>query len=456
MLFRLLKSEGLAHNSYYVSAGGEAMVIDPRRDIDAYLELARYNQDRIRYILETHCNEDYVIGSTALQAASGAQILHGSAIDFEYGSPMREGDEIGVGRLRVRALETPGHTDESMSYALVDTETSGDPVMVFTGDALFIGATGRVDLYGPDEKERLAEQLHRSLFEKILPLGDQVMLFPAHGAGSVCGSGMVDRDLSTLGVERLFNESLKLREREKFVSSKVDEKHVRPPYFARMEEYNRRGNAPIFERLPRPPPLSPGEFAERVHAGALIVDTRMPQAFAAGHIPGSYNIWLDGLPGYLGWIAPLDAEILFVLPDHAEQKKAVLHAFRTGYDEIGGYLRGGFESWQNEGREVGRHGTMDTHELRRRLDSGEKVTVLDVRKPDEWEEGSIDGAEKIFVGELEQKLDRIPRDQTLVAMCSVGHRGGLAASILARHGFRDVYNYLGGFTAWSRGPSARS
>lgn len=449
MLFRHIKSAGLAHRSYYIADGGEAIVIDPRRDIDGYLELARQNGDRIRYVLETHRNEDYVIGSTALVDATGARVLHGKHLDFEYGEPVQEGDEIGAGRLKLRALETPGHTDESMSYALVDTDQAHDPVMVFTGDALFVGTTGRTDLYGPDEARRLAETLYESLFGKLLPLGDQVLLYPAHGSGSVCGSGMVDRDVSSLGIERKHNPGLDVTDRDEFVRRKLAEKPVRPPYFQRMEEWNRKGNAPIYARLPAPPPLSPTELAEQA-SHARVVDLRMPQAFASGHIPGSYNIWLGGVSGYLGWIVPPGEPLLLVLPQEADIEQVTRRLLRLGYDETVGYLRGGFEAWQNEGRKVAKHGTLDTHELQARMRRGEKLHILDVRAPEEFEAGSIPGAQPHFVGELEETLGDVPADATLVSMCSVGHRGGIGASILARHGFSRVYNYLGGYTAWQQ------
>lgn len=449
MFFRQVDSPGLAHRSYYLAHDGEAIVIDPRRDVDVYLELARRNGDRVRYVLETHRNEDYVIGSTALAAATGASILHGKNLDFEYGEPVQEGDEVGAGRLRLRTLETPGHTDESVSYALVDTDTATAPIMVFTGDALFVGTTGRTDLYGPDEAERLARALYESLFGKILPLGDHVLLYPAHGSGSVCGSGMIDRDASSLGIERKHNPGLDVADRDGFVQQKLTEQHVQPPYFRRMEEWNRKGNAPVYGQLPFPPPLSPSEFAEQSRR-AYIMDLRMPQAFAGGHIPGSYNLWMGGLSGYLGWIVPPGEPVAFVLPQHADLEEVARAAFRLGYDDMVGYLRGGFDAWQNDGREVSKHGTLDTHELLSRLDRGEEIHVIDVRKPDEVQEGTLAGAQPIFVGDLERRLDRIPRGATLVSMCSVGHRGGLGASILSRHGFEHVYNYLGGYAAWQR------
>jgi hydroxyacylglutathione hydrolase len=449
MLFRCIKSEGLAHHSYVLADGAEAAVVDPRRDIDAYLELVRQGDYRIRWILETHRNEDYVIGSPALAAATGAEVVHSSHLDFGYGSDVIDGDTFSVGRLRIRVLETPGHTPESLTFCVADTQASDQPILAFTGDALFVGDTGRTDLLGLDQAPHLAGLLYDSLFHKILPLGDGVVLCPGHGGGSVCGGAISDREVSSLGFERLHNPKLNVGGLQEFVRMKLAEKHLVPPYFRRMEEWNLRGNAPIHDRLPVPPALSPGELAERMQQGAVLVDTRTPPAFAGGHIPGSYNIWRDGLAAYLGWIVPVDRPLLLVLAEHEDLEEVTRTLLRIGFDRMDGYLRGGFESWQNQGREVQRHHTIDTATLAARLDRDEDLLVLDVRKPSEWQQGTIEGARAIFVGELEQRLDDLPRAAPVVTMCSVGHRGGIAASILVKHGFREVYNYLGGYTAWS-------
>jgi hydroxyacylglutathione hydrolase len=454
MYLERIVSEGLAHASYFVADGGQAVVIDPRRDVDVYLELARRQRSRILAVCETHRNEDYVVGSTALAAATGADILHSSRLPFGYGSGVTEGDALAFGRLRLRVIETPGHTDESLSFALSDTAASDDPFAVFTGDALFVGDTGRTDLYGAEEAQRVARSLPAGLFDKILPLGDGVLLFPAHGAGSVCGGAISHRDASSLGFERLHGEHL-LRDRDAFVRAKLAERHLVPPYFRRMEEWNQRGSAPIHERVPWLSPLSAGELAERAEGGAVVVDARMPQAFAGGHVPGSYNVWLEGLSSYLGWVVPPGRELLLVLPEEASIEHVTRVLLRIGYDEIGGYLRGGFESWQDAGRPIGRLGTLDTGAVERMVGRGE-ATILDVRKPSEWEDRAFPDALRIFVGELEARISEVPTDRAVVSTCSVGHRGGLAASILARHSVPRVYNYLGGTTAWKARRSGRA
>ena len=450
MIFRRIKSRGISHNSYFLANGGEAIVIDPRRDVDVYLELAREHGARIRTILETHRNEDYAIGSTALQAATDAEILHSGATEFAYGTAVGEGDTCGAGKLELRVLETPGHTLDSLTFVLRDRRSGPEPLMAFTGDTLFVGDTGRVDLLGPDMSGELANRLHASLFEQILPLGEGVLLCPAHGGGSVCGGAILDRDESSLGYELLTSSKL-TRDREAFVEAKLREQHVKAPYFARMEEWNQQGNAPIHPRVPNPDPLRVGELAELLEDGVTLVDARMPQAFAGGHIPGSVNIWAKGLAAYMGWIVPVGGRYALILPEAEEVGSVMRTLLRIGYDECVGYLRGGFESWQDEGRPLGRHGTIDTRRLRERLGSGPDAPfILDVRKPDEWEQGAIDGAEHIFLGHLEDRLGDLPRDRDIVTVCSVGHRGGVAASLLAKHGFDRANNYLGGFTAWSQ------
>ncbi|MHA1132609.1 MAG: MBL fold metallo-hydrolase [Candidatus Helarchaeota archaeon] len=229
MFLKRIESEGLAHFSYLIGAKNEAIVIDPRRDCQVYYDLAREEEIKIKYIFETHRNEDYVIGSAELAHLAGAEIFHGAGLDFKYGTPIQDGQAFNFGDLILKALHTPGHTDESMSYTLHDPSAGSEPIMIFTGDALFIGDVGRIDLYGPEEAPRLAEALYDSIFDKILPLGDGVILLPAHGAGSVCGGNIATREYSTLGLERLQNPVLQ-KSKEEFIQFKVSEEHDRPPY----------------------------------------------------------------------------------------------------------------------------------------------------------------------------------------------------------------------------------
>ncbi len=447
MIFERIKSEGLAHNSYFIGSGSKAAVIDPRRDSQVYLDLALKHGMKIKYILETHRNEDYIIGSIGLAANSGAEIYHGPWLDWKYGNTLKDGQEFYLGKLVLSALHTPGHTDESMSYVVTDTASGKAPVMVFTGDALFVGDTGRVDLYGMTEVPRMSANLYDSIFKSILPLGDSVILCPAHGAGSVCGMKIADRDESTLGIERIQNPVLQYTEKDAFMRYKAAERPERPPYFEVMEKYNQYGPPPL-QCLPEVPPLSPGEFKSEMDKGALVVDTSLPAAFGGAHIKGSYSIWLEGLSTFAGWILPYDKPILLVLEDQDHLEKAIRYLIRLGFDKIAGFLKGGIEGWYDAGFQTESLPLLSVHQLKEMLDRKENLTVLDARRQDEWNSGHIEGAMHVFVGHVENKLEEIPRDRPVAVLCSVGHRAGIAASILLRTGYPMVYNVLGSVTAW--------
>jgi hydroxyacylglutathione hydrolase len=271
MFFERIKSEGIAHNSYLIGSETDAAVIDPRRDCQVYIDLAQQKGLRIKYIFETHRNEDYVIGSVELSHFTGAEIYHGPGLDWKYGNTLREGQVFQIGKLRLTAIHTPGHTNESMSYTVADLPTGEATVMVFTGDALFVGDVGRTDLYGPKEAPRLASNIYDSIFNKLIPLGDGVILYPAHGAGSVCGMNIANRDESTLGVERVQNPLLQMS-KDEFIKYKVAERLERPHYFRQMEKYNLEG-PPFLGCLPLPAPLTPAEFEEEMERGVVVVDT---------------------------------------------------------------------------------------------------------------------------------------------------------------------------------------
>jgi hydroxyacylglutathione hydrolase len=446
VIFQRVKSAGIAHNSYFIGSGSEAAVIDPRRDAQVYIDLAQQHGLKIKHILETHRNEDYVIGSLELNSATGAAIYHGPGLDWQHGQTLKDGQVFQIGSLRLKAIHTPGHTDESMSYALTDLASGEATVMVFTGDALFVGDVGRTDLYGPEEAPRLAASLYDSIFNKLLPLGDGVILCPAHGGGSVCGINIANRDESTLGTERAQNPLLRLT-RDEFIKRKLAEHPERPHYFRQMEKYNLEG-PPLLSCMPLPSPLTPAEFREAMGKGAQVVDTSEPAAFGGAHIKGAYSIWLEGLPIFGGWVLSYDKPILLVLEDEAHLEKAVRYLIRAGYDRITGYLKDGTEGWYNAGFPVESLPLLSVHHLKDMLDRGEEMVVLDTRGQDEWETGHIRGARHIYVGHLEERLAEVPKNKPVAVICNVGHRAGLGASILLRTGFSPVYNVLGSVKAW--------
>ena len=446
MIFERIKSEGIAHNSYFIGSSSDAAVIDPRRDCQIYAEIAQQHGMKIKHVLETHRNEDYVIGSLELNRLTGAEIYHGPGLDWKYGNTLKDGQVFQIGNLKLSAIHTPGHTDESMSYALSDLSSGEATVMVFTGDALFVGDVGRTDLYGSQEAPRMSSNLYNSIFNKLLPLGDGVILCPGHGAGSVCGMNIADRNESTLGIERVQNPLLQMS-RDDFIKYKVTAKPERPHYFRRMEVHNLEG-PPLLGCMPLPSPLTPTEFREEMEKGAVVIDTSEPAAFGGAHIKGAYSIWLEGLPVFAGWVLSYDKPILLVLEDESHLERAVRYLIRAGYDWIVGFVKGGTEGWYNAGFPTESLHLLSVHQLKSMIDRAEELVILDTRTQDEWDSGHIEGALHIYVGHLEERLDKVPADKPVAVICNVGHRAGIGASILLRVGFTQVYNVLGSVKAW--------
>jgi hydroxyacylglutathione hydrolase len=448
MFFQRLKTPGLGHNSYVLGCGdGLAVVIDPRRDVADYLCLARENNLSIAYVLETHRQEDYEFGSRTLAQVTGAKIVGGSHALFGEMDVKLEGDEeLKVGTTRIVALVTPGHTPESMSYA-VYVKDSGDKCWgVFTGDTLFVGDTGRTDLPDPEKAGDNAGILYDAIHRKIAPLGDHTLLFPAHGAGSACGGNISERDDSTLGIERATNAVFK-KSRRDFVAHKLAVKMARPPYFEHMEKVNLLPGRPL-QSPSGAQVLQPSEFQRRMKEG-LVIDTRSPEAFAAAHIPGAYNIWLDGVPAFGGWIANENTRIFLVAAGLKAMELAVMSLARIGIDTVEGILANGIEGWRDQGLPLESLATTNASETANWMQQG-LVHVLDVRDDYEWDEKHIPGAVHCFVGYLEDKLPLLPKDSEIVVHCNVGHRSGVAASILKRNGFTRIHNMLGGISAWEK------
>jgi hydroxyacylglutathione hydrolase len=460
LIFKQVKSEGIAHISYFIGSENEAVVIDPRRDCDIYLNFAKQNLMNIKYIFESHRNEDYVIGSKELAYFTGAKIYHGPKLPFKYGEVLKEDQEFTFGTLKLSTLYTPGHTDESVSFVLTDsTMNKKIPIMIFSGDALFAGDVGRIDFYGPKEAPRLAENLYDSIFNKILPLGDGVILWPGHGAGSVCGKSISDREYSTLGLERLSNPVLQ-KTKEDFIEFKVNEHHEYPPYFRKMEQYNLEG-PPLLKIIPDPPALSPRKFQQYIKQGALVIDARKPPAFGGAHIKDSYNIWLNGIPVFAGWVLSYDKPILLILESGEQLETAVRYLIRLGYDNIEGYLCAdtdscGLKSWYIEDYPMSHSKMLTVQELKRKLNQGNNLTILDVRSDEEWKTSHIKGALHIYVGHLEKKLKEIPTNHPIVVICSIGNRASFGASILRRGGFKDIYPVLGGMIAWNKAENPKN
>ncbi|HUS58338.1 MAG TPA: MBL fold metallo-hydrolase [Planctomycetota bacterium] len=443
MFFETVYTPGLAHMSYVIGDAGKAAVIDPRRDSEVYIRIAGEHQARITHVFETHRHEDFVIGSIDLARRTGARICHSRALDFDYGEGTSEGESFEFGSIGLSVLATPGHTDESISLVMTDAVSGAGPVAVFTGDALFVGGVGRTDFY-PDRAEQAASALYDSIFEKLLPLGDGVLLHPAHGAGSVCGISMWSRRFSTLGYERRHSFALQ-KSRSEFIRHKLNEHHYKPPYFACMHRWNKEGAVPL--AMPVPEALQPGEFSTAVRAGMVVVDVREPEAFIGAAVPGSLSLPLDMLASFAGWLLSYDDEIGLVADGYAQVEDAVLGLVRMGYERVSAFLAGGMPAWQSSGREYQSIPAVNAQRLLERIESGEKFLLLDVRSQGEYDRDHIPDSLHIYVGELAARLKEVPEQRPVTCFCSTGRWATTAASILCRGGIEMVEDCLGSMEA---------
>ncbi len=443
MLFERFEASGLAHYSYLVGDGTAAAVIDPRRDAAVYQRVALRNGMRITTILETHRHEDFVSGSVELASRTGARIYHADAqLAYAYGEPTTAGQRFPVGRLALEALATPGHTPGSVAYLLYDPK--GRLWMAFSGDTLFAGDVGRVDLVEGGDPLAMAELLYDSLHRRLLPLGDEVIVCPAHGAGSVCGVAIAERMITTIGLERRFNPRLQL-DRSAFLRE-ASATHHRPPYFRRVELLNVRG-APLPRWFPLPEILSSERFAAALANGAAVLDVRSELAFGAAHIPGAISIGLSRVSRYVGSLVPLESPLLLV-GEGDQIVAAACELVRLGYDQVVGSLADGMSAWSQSGRAVASVDTVSVQQLCELLDDRGPVAVLDVRTTGETlSAGEIEVATHISLVELPVRLQEVPPGP-LYIFCGSGARAMTAASVLAAAGRRDLHVVLGGVTAW--------
>ena len=445
VIFERFESGGLAHYSYLIGDGGEAVVIDPRRDASVYVERAHRAGMRITRVLETHRNEDYVVGSLELADATDATVLHSGEdnLEYGYGESIHDGEPVSVGRLKLRALHTPGHTLGHMSYLLHDPD--GAPWVLFSGDALFAGDVGRTDFYGRDRLEEVTSLLYETLFGTILPLGDAVIVCPAHGAGSVCGTAIAERTWTTIGLERNHNPQLQYTDKQAFLAN-VGEMLEYPPYFRMMERLNLEG-APLMGSLLAAQPMSPHAFAAEANE-AQVVDTRTELSFGAAHVPGALSIWEGGLPSFGGWFLDYDRPILLVTDGH-EVSESVRYLMRIGYDDVVGFLAGGMLAWHKAGLASQSIETIIVQELCDRLDQEEEAWILDVRSPEEVARHEIPTAHNIHLTKLEDRMDEVPRDERIYVFCGSGRRSMVAAGLLQRAGYDTLTVVLGGLAGWS-------
>ncbi|MGM8910455.1 MBL fold metallo-hydrolase [Psychrobacter sp. 1U1] len=445
MLLEKIKTPGLAHLSYLVGSGGKAAVIDPRRDCNIYVEKARAAGLKITHIFETHRNEDLVSGAPILAELTGAVVLHGPNPEkpITYAQTTHENDCFAIGQLEIRVLETPGHTDDHISFVLFDSAYPEQAVGVFTGDALFVGDVGRTDFY-PNRRKEVAGLLYDSL-QKILALGDQALIYPAHGAGSVCGSGMAAREFSSVGHERLNNPRLQIESRDVFIDVKINENHYQPPYFRLMERLNMEGGdaAP---RIMRPRHLSLDEL--KTCDADHLIDIREPMAYAAGHLLGAMSLPVGMISAFAGWFISEGESIALIAANEEQLATAMEHLVRIALDNIvGGYV--GVVSAAAQGQKIQSTPMIDTAEVKERLNvNKDDWTLLDVRDADERASAAIKGSEHIYVGHLNERWHKLDKNQHYTLMCGSGARATVAAGWLASQGFDNIDIYLGSMSAW--------
>jgi len=451
----------LAQASYLVGDAGECAIVDPRRDVDVYIEAARRRGLAIRHVIETHLHADFVSGHVELARRTGATVWigHRAGATFAH-RDARDGDEIVLGSLALRFLETPGHTPESLCVLLLD-RTSGRPLKVLTGDTLFIGDVGRPDLVGArgHTAAQMAGMMHDSLHGKLLVLPDEVEVWPAHGAGSACGKNISSATSSTIGEQRRLNLMLQPMSRERFVELATSELLPPPRYFGHDAEINRAG-APALSDLPSPAALTPQEALARARDGAVLLDVRDAAGFGAGHLPGALNIGLTGsFAPWAGALLPLDRPVILLADDATQTAEAVMRLARVGLHDVRGVVTGGADAWRRAGAALPSLKQDRPADLSRRLAAqGGRgsprggpvgaVLVLDVRRPGEHADGHVPGAVNVPLPELERRLAELDPRRPTAVICKTGYRSSAGASLLQREGFVDVVNVAGGTEAW--------
>lgn len=453
MYFKQFYLGCLAHASYLIGSHGEAVVVDPQRDVDQYLSEADANGLKIKYVIETHLHADFVSGHRELAARTGAEIVFSEKAGATFPHrPVREGAEITIGKVVLRIIETPGHTPEGVSVLVIDTEVSPQPQKVLTGDTLFIGDVGRPDLAGGKgyTPQMMAGMMYDSLHQKLLQLADDVEVYPAHGAGSMCGRNISTQTSSTIGEQKISNYALKPMSKEDFIRMMTSELPAAPAYFSKDAEINRAGAGPL-AALPKPAALSPLEVADLISHGYVVLDVRSAAEFGAAHVPGSINIGLGGQ--FAIWAASLislQSPIVIVADSETMVDEAQTRLARVGIEKAQGYLSGGMNAWSTAGLEVKEVPQITVDQLNDLIASQTDFQVLDVRRPPEYTGGHVPGALAEPLSNLKERVPVLglePSKLTAV-ICASGYRSSAATSILQQHGFASVVNVTGGTNAW--------
>jgi len=440
----------LAHASYLIGSEGEAIVVDPQRDVDLYLKAAEEHGLKIRYVFETHLHADFVSGHKELAARTGAQIYIGAEAGAKFSHvDVRDGFELRCGHVKLQVLETPGHTAESICLLVTDQEKSPRPWAVLTGDTLFLGDVGRPDLSKNHTPQQLAGMLYDSLHNKLMALPDDVLVYPAHGAGSLCGKNMRAERSSTIGTERLTNYALQIKTRDDFIKELTTNLPTRPEYFLQDAEINREG-APALGELPALDGVSPSKLELLLKRGAMALDVRPVEQFAEAHVPGSINIALSGqFASWAGTLLGVNARPILIADSGEQLNEARMRLARVGIEGSSGYLEGGMAAWKAAGLPTESVAQITVEELQRTIGQGQ-LHVLDVRREGEWNAAHVEGAEWAALDNFRTTLPEMDRNTPIAVHCKSGYRSMIACSFLQRAGYHNVTNVRGGFDAWQQ------
>ncbi len=450
MYFKQFYLACLAHASYLIGSHGEAAVVDPQRDVDEYLAEASAQGLQIKYVIETHLHADFVSGHREIAARTGAEIVFGEKAGIEFAHrAVRDGEEIRIGTVVLKFMETPGHTPEGICVLVTDTEAPDEPQKLLTGDTLFIGDVGRPDLAGGKgyTPQMMAEMMYDSLHGKLLQLSDEVEVYPAHGAGSMCGKNMSKETSSTIGEQRKFNYALRPMTKDEFVTMMTADLPEAPIYFPKDAEINRSGARGLSEIQP-PSPLSPQQVSELQQQGYVLLDVRSAADFGSAHVPGSMNIGLGGqFAMWAGSLIPLNAAIVVIADTTAQVDESVVRLARVGIENVKGYLEGGVESWRAAGLPVNAIEQVTVAQLKEQMANGD-LQILDVRRPAEYVSGHVPRAFNAPLASLDKSPLPLEKDKLTAVICAGGYRSSAAASLLQKQGFSNLLNVSGGTGAW--------
>lgn len=444
----------LAQGAYYIVSEKEAVLVDPLRETGPYLDKLRKDGVQLKYILETHFHADFVSGHVDLAAQTGATVVYGPTAQPDFGAYVAaDGEEFGIGKIKIKVLHTPGHTMESSCYLLLDE--NGQQKALFSGDTLFLGDVGRPDLAQKAAnmtQEELAGLLYDSLYTKILPLQDDLLVYPGHGAGSACGKNMSNETMDTLGNQKITNYALNQPNKSAFVAAVLEGLTIPPAYFGQNVAMNKRGYE-TFEVVKQRglKGLNAFEFENEVHSSfGLVLDTRSPEVFAAGFIPGSIQIGLDG--DFAPWVGALIRDVrqpLLLVVEPGREEEAITRLARVGFDQVLGYLEGGFSTWVHSSKEIDTVQQMEPQKMPLFLANNPQTKVVDLRKPSEYQTQHLEGALNRPLDQINLWMGELDPNETFLMHCAGGYRSMMAASILQSRGFRNFHEVRGGFKALS-------